>query len=118
MRTVASGLAVQRRVADTRRVTRGYSRNRSEYDQRRRGAHRDHLDRIYWDIVKHDPCAYCGARARDARNGVNDVDHIVNLDAGGEDHWPNYTAGCPACNRGVKKDRDVLTTLLALSEAR
>lgn len=118
MRTVAHGLALQRTVSDRRRTARGYSRNRREYDARRRGGRRTALDKAYRQIVANDPCAYCSAPPQAARLGVNDVDHIVNLDQGGEDHWPNYTAGCPACNRGVKKDRDVLTTLLALCEAR
>lgn len=116
MRTVASGLTFQRTVSDVRRVARGYSTNRQSYDARRRAHTRSSLDISYWNIVKHDPCSYCGSSPTRARNGVNDVDHIVGLDQGGEDAWTNYAGACPACNRGVKKDRDLLTTLLALTE--
>lgn len=118
MRTVSLGIGMQRQVADRRVVKRGYSENRQSYDARRRATERTAMDKAFWAIVQQDPCAYCGAPAKLALAGVNDVDHIENLDQGGEDHWPNYTAGCPPCNRGVKRDRDVLTTLLALTEAR
>jgi hypothetical protein len=114
---VASGL-VQRTRADRRVITRGYSRNRQDYDARRRAAEKTRMDKAFWAIVKRDPCAYCGAPAELTATGVNDVDHIENLDSGGQDGWENYTGACPPCNRGVKKDRDVLTTLLALTEDR
>jgi 5-methylcytosine-specific restriction endonuclease McrA len=49
------------------------------------------LSREYAMVLYRDPCAYCGAPA-------TTVDHIVSSDAGGENHWTNFTGACGSCN--------------------
>lgn len=104
----AGGLQVN--VASRRRVKRGYSRNRTEYDARRRARRDGELERQYRTIIRHDPCVLCGQRVK------VDVDHIVGLDQGGEDQWDNMAPACPPCNRGVKKDRTLLQAMLLKAE--
>jgi 5-methylcytosine-specific restriction endonuclease McrA len=113
---IVRGGTFQREVTTRRRILKGYSRNRQEYDARRRRTARTPEDKAFWAIVARDPCGFCSAPAREARTGVNDVDHIVHLDAGGSDGWTNYAALCPGCNRGVKKNRTLLEALLLRTE--
>jgi 5-methylcytosine-specific restriction endonuclease McrA len=52
------------------------------------------LDPESWDRaveLQRDPCAYCGGPA-------GEVDHIVPVSRGGENHWSNPTAACRSCN--------------------
>jgi 5-methylcytosine-specific restriction endonuclease McrA len=49
------------------------------------------LDDLYANILRGDPCAYCGS-AGDA------IDHVVPLAAGGAGDWHNLTAACRSCN--------------------
>ena len=65
---------------------------------RRRGACPDTED--YAEIVRLDPCSYCGCPADQA-------DHVVPLAADGENHWENLTGACGRCNRS-KSDRPLL----------
>lgn len=58
----------------------------------------------YRVIVLGDSCSYCG-------QGASTVDHIDALDAGGDDHWTNYTGACLSCNSG-KGTKDLLGYLL------
>ncbi len=116
MGTLVATPGIQHRREDRRRITRGYSANRQGYDARRRAHTKTQLDKEFWDIVKRDPCGMCGLSATDNRLAVSDVDHIENLDDGGVDSWENYSALCAGCNRGVKRDRTLLTAMLLLVE--
>lgn len=58
---------------------------------------------VYVEVIRHDPCSYCGGPA-------GTIDHITALKAGGENHWTNYTSACLPCNGG-KRDRSLLTAL-------
>lgn len=60
---------------------------------------RDSLD--YKEILKADPCAYCGAPCEH-------IDHIVPVIVGGSNQWENLTAACASCN-GSKQARSLLT---------
>lgn len=45
----------------------------------------------YAEVLRHDPCAYCGSVA-------GEVDHIVPVAGGGDGDWENLTAACRSCN--------------------
>ena len=60
-------------------------------------------DAAYVEILRRDPCCYCGEAMRD-------VDHIEPVARGGEGNWPNLTAACGPCNRS-KSSRTLLTFL-------
>lgn len=108
---VAQG-GLQRSRATRHRPVKGYSRNRTDYDRRRR-AHRDsELTLMYQAILRRDPCVLC----QKPIHGVADIDHIVGLDRGGEDSWENMAPMDAPCNRGVKKDRTLLEALLLASD--
>jgi 5-methylcytosine-specific restriction endonuclease McrA len=51
----------------------------------------DRPSRTYAEILRRDPCAYCGA-------AMEDIDHIDPIVSGGENHWTNLTAACGSCN--------------------
>lgn len=91
-----------------RKVTKGYAQSRQDYDRRRRRTVRTADDRDYFELVKHDPCSYCGARIG------GQSDHIVGLKAGGEDHWTNYTGACESCNKAKKNQHPLLFMLRRL----
>jgi hypothetical protein len=65
------------------------------------------------EVLRRDPCAYCGEPEHDAAD--TELDHIEPRSRGGEDDWPNRTASCSACNRG-KGTRSMLSWLLHLAE--
>jgi 5-methylcytosine-specific restriction endonuclease McrA len=46
----------------------------------------------YAEILRGDPCSYCGAP-------VQHIDHIVPVVAGGRSEWQNLAASCQACNQ-------------------
>ena len=46
----------------------------------------------YIDIIKGDPCSYCG-------NIMEEIDHIVPVARGGGSQWDNLTPACRTCNR-------------------
>ncbi|HEY5708521.1 MAG TPA: HNH endonuclease [Solirubrobacterales bacterium] len=111
MTIIAQG-RLQRSRTIRYRPVKGYSRNRTDYDRRRR-AHRDSgLTIAYKAILRGDPCVLCGKPI----DGVTDIDHIVGLDRGGEDSWENMAPMDAPCNRGVKKDRTLLEALLLASD--
>lgn len=58
----------------------------------------------YVEIVRRDPCAYCGEVG-------GTIDHIVPLNGDGVNHWENFTGACLACNGG-KRDRSLLAYLV------
>lgn len=85
----------------------------------------NHLDRLaaeifagpnaheYREVLKHDPCAYCGRHV--ARWAPNEIDHIEPKSLGGSNSWENYTGACRDCNRNkvalslleILSDRDL-----------
>lgn len=77
--------------------------NRYNHD-RRRGAKPTREALAYAEILRGDPCAYCGDRA-------GTVDHIVAAARGGDGEWHNFTAACQHCNGG-KSAKPLLTYLL------
>lgn len=61
----------------------------------------------YREIVKRDPCAYCGGPAEV-------VDHIVPRASNfGDDAWDNMTGACAVCNAG-KRSESLLGALLGV----
>lgn len=48
-------------------------------------------DLDYEDVVRRDPCSYCGAAG-------GQVDHVVPIARGGGCGWENQTAACGSCN--------------------
>lgn len=84
---------VQRRT-ERERVT---AEHRRAYDERRRSHRLSDEARDYVSILRHDPCAYCGGHC-----GQMAADHIVPLNEGGENDWPNLTAAGRPCNASKK----------------
>jgi 5-methylcytosine-specific restriction endonuclease McrA len=83
--------------------------NRERVQAYKRAAYRraeaaDDETRSYVEIIRRDPCAYCGGLA-------DTVDHIVPISAGGRNHWSNLAPACRSCNSG-KKDHSLLVALL------
>lgn len=59
----------------------------------------------YIQIIKHDPCCYCGARPVE-------TDHIIPVADGGSGDWDNLTPACRSCN-GTKHSKSLLNFLLS-----
>lgn len=57
----------------------------------------------YVEVLRGDPCCYCGAR-------MEHVDHIEPIIRGGSGDWDNLTAACAACN--LRKQRRPLLAYL------
>lgn len=55
----------------------------------------------YMQILRRDPCCYCGAE-------MQHVDHIVPVVADGSPSWDNLTAACARCNTR-KRTKTLLT---------
>lgn len=60
--------------------------------------------RDYIEIIKHDPCVYCGSASKE-------IDHIRPVAAGGSGEWDNLAPACRSCN-GRKHTLDLLPFLL------
>ena len=77
-------------------------------DQKRRRGEQPNRETVgYRDLLKDDPCSYCGAP-------TEEIDHIVPRDewtGPGWTQWENLTASCQFCNRS-KAARPLLTFLL------
>lgn len=56
------------------------------------------------EILRRDPCSYCGEPA-------GTIDHITAVHRGGDGDWVNLTAACLACNSG-KGPKNLLEYLL------
>lgn len=67
-------------------------RKRSTGRSRARRLKRDQWVKPYTEILRHDPCSYCG-------HPSEQVDHVVSLAQGGSNDWDNLTAACGSCNR-------------------
>lgn len=69
---------------------------------RKRGldpADKDTLD--YIEIVRGDPCSYCGGDG-------GSMDHIDPVNSGGDHHWSNMTGACQSCNSSKREREDLL----------
>jgi 5-methylcytosine-specific restriction endonuclease McrA len=60
-------------------------------DLRARRLGRDPNAVAYAEVLRHDPCSYCG------RAGGT-IDHIDPVVHGGTNDWGNLTAACTSCN--------------------
>ncbi len=98
----------QRTHVDYRRITKGYAASRQAYDKRRRQRTYTQDDKTMMDVLRGDPCSFCGGRSDRERMAV---DHIVALENGGTDDWTNMAAICRPCNAS-KKNRSVLDFML------
>lgn len=83
----------------------GHVRAYSLEQARARHAGRTKEGTEYIEILRRDPCAYCGGRA-DA------IDHIEPLARGGGNTWENLASACGSCN-SKKRDKVLLLFLLA-----
>jgi 5-methylcytosine-specific restriction endonuclease McrA len=103
------GRQTRRALSGTERVgARKLSAGRRAYDQRRRARKLDADGKAYAQLLAADPCSYC-----DAPPGPDmAADHIVGLDAGGENVAENLTAACRPCNAS-KRDQPLLLWLAA-----
>jgi 5-methylcytosine-specific restriction endonuclease McrA len=83
-----------------------YRRRWSHHKRLRRtgGALPDKLSHEYADVLRGDPCSYCG-------KPMQHVDHIQPIAHGGDGIWTNLTAACQLCNL-QKRDRPLLIFLL------
>lgn len=52
----------------------------------------------YREILRGDPCCYCGAPCTIRATYVGQIDHIVARCDGGANTWDNLTAACERCN--------------------
>lgn len=64
---------------------------RSHKRRARVAAEVDADDLAYIEVLRSDPCSYCGAEA-------GSIDHIEPLKSGGSCGWENLTASCRGCN--------------------
>jgi 5-methylcytosine-specific restriction endonuclease McrA len=69
-------------------------RSKREYGRRRFLA--DETAETFANILRSDPCAYCGGT-------TEHVDHIDSRATGGSLEWSNLTAACSSCNRRKHK---------------
>jgi 5-methylcytosine-specific restriction endonuclease McrA len=95
----------QYQMTSYHRNPESYRRAMRKRQQLRRGAPMDAVAHEWWEIVRHDPCAYCGSRERQS------LDHIDALARGGDSHWTNLAAACRNCN-SAKQDRTILEHFL------
>ena len=72
----------------------------------RRNLGRDVIGIEYAEILRRDPCVYCGRRDR------IEIDHIEPLSVNGCERWDNLTAACRSCNAS-KYNRSLSEYLLA-----
>lgn len=63
----------------------------------------------YVQILRRDPCSYCGAPWQH-------TDHILAVANGGTNDWSNLTAACARCNH-AKGTKDLLTFLTQMRDA-
>lgn len=70
----------------------------------------DPLARDYVDVLRGDPCSYCG-------QPTTTIDHIEPLSRGGGDDWENLTGACQRCNSS-KHTKPMLGWMLETLDAR
>jgi len=78
------------------------ARRRSEAERNAPVGDREAAD-AYADIIRRDPCCYCGGKA-------TAIDHISPIAKGGEGDWLNLAPSCKRCN-SRKKDKLLLAFL-------
>jgi 5-methylcytosine-specific restriction endonuclease McrA len=81
-----------------REYSRGWrERNRERTSNYDRCRDRKRAHGPYVDVLRSDPCSYCG-------DPMEHVDHIEPSSKGGRNEWPNFTASCGRCNssKGAK----------------
>jgi hypothetical protein len=74
---------------------------------RRRGSPFSAEAKRYIQIIKDDPCVYCGEPS-------TEIDHIVPMISGGSGDWINIAPSCRSCN-AAKKEKSLLAYLMARS---
>jgi 5-methylcytosine-specific restriction endonuclease McrA len=79
-------------------------RETARINARRRLLGGDADARDYGEVLRRDPCSYCGGPA-------GAVDHITAVARGGPNTWTNFTAACTSCN-SRKSTKDLLTHLI------
>lgn len=84
------------------------TRFKGRRDQLSRRLGRDAEAVRYAEIVRRDPCSYCGEPSET-------VDHIVALGVGGSNDWTNLTGACTSCNSS-KRAQGLLWFLLRRAE--
>lgn len=101
----------QRNAEKARERSAAWRRNNPEHAQRLRNKHatlrrvgRDALAAEYAEIVRLDPCSYCGGPS-------GEVDHIDPASIVGHNGWENLTAACRRCN--ARKNASPLLVYLA-----
>lgn len=69
------------------------SKNRESHRQeaRRRHLGKNDLAIEFADVLRRDPCSYCGSQNEH-------IDHIDPISRGGESVWQNLTSACQSCN--------------------
>jgi 5-methylcytosine-specific restriction endonuclease McrA len=77
---------------------------------RRRGVPLDEAGVEYREILRRDPCVFCGGPA-------NSIDHIDPVVRGGTSEWMNLTSACQGCN-AQKNARPLLIFLAERSADR
>lgn len=80
---------------------------RAFFDARRVIESPEHREMV--DIVRRDPCSYCGAHDDFWRDGIG-ADHVIPRIADGPLDPMNVTGCCRACN-SAKRDRPLLVFL-------
>lgn len=74
-------------------------------------------DLNYREVVRKDPCAFCGRRSNSKRKrrrpkrAMRTIDHIEPKSRGGRDNWSNITSSCYGCNQD-KEDMNLLEFML------
>ncbi len=95
-----------RRQREWRQANIEHVREVSRDRQRARALGYDLEAVSYAEILRLDPCSYCGGAA----GGT--LDHIQPVANGGANNWTNLTGACPSCN-SQKRTRPLLRFLLA-----
>lgn len=93
------------RAKEWRRANPQAAKEQSASGYRARKIARGDDDTLAWlDLIREDPCSYCGERSET-------VDHIEPKVHGGVNHWTNYAPACRSCNSS-KNDQSLLLYLL------
>lgn len=98
--------SARRRVDDPAYALKHGRASLAKRRARMQGAGSEPVPVDYMELLRHDPCAYCGAVC-------GALDHIVPLSAGGPHAADNLAAACTPCNSS-KHTRPLLTYLLEL----
>jgi len=81
----------KKRAADWKRANPARARELSRLYARRRALDRDEDALSFADILRRDPCSYCG-------EPTEHIDHIDPVAFGGSNAWDNLTGACASCN--------------------